>query len=523
MYPRFNSSSGFLNKTHLHTKRLSWSTIAPLCLLFAFAALSFPMMYPGFDIWVHLVSINSDGAIWSTPWHTPWREIFNWLAITNPFTQAKIIHSTQVLFTGGLLWLASRWILTLTFAGLNIKRHLINSASWLAVLIWILMHGTVSTAVNSNEPVWYAWLIWYSVNYQITLPMYVFATATFLFGCFGHKIDCEALPSWLYFSASALATIAIAILHAAELPYALYSLLIIGVLWFKWQWKWHYVAGLIFFLCLLAFGLTNSYRLPAGIEVFQQQGLSGFIHSIATSGQQLVQGMNRGNASWNYWYSLNLALALGIYCWMFFFAHGAKRGLNLRMVGFLIISVLPAAMLHWSWTAGILGMITYPALASRFSFSSFLFLALPVALLAIAANKPQLINTRRMSTITGVVIGTILLLSYQTEANKVSYRYAKSLLLSLSPERMSFGLTPSQEAWLNNVYSSLVSTPPSEPLCTDMHTAYYLYFVKNYDQVTLPDRVNWNIDPTKRSSEDSCPFPNDGGDISKLGLGSPPW
>ena len=519
MYRRFS----FSFSTHHHPEKLGWASIAPFFLLLAYAALSFPMMYPGFDIWVHIVSINSNGDVWQTPWHTFWRLFFNLFSVVNPFDQAKIIHTIQIISTGGLVWLGGRWILKLVFSNAYVNHNLLNFAAWIGVATWFLMHGTVSSAIYSDVSVWYSWLLWYSVNYQITLPMYVLATGAFLYGCFGQTVANTKLTRWPYFLISATSIYLIAIVHAGELPYVLFSLISIGLLWFRWRWRWYYLAGALVCIAVFTLGITYSYRLPTGIIILKEQGFSGLIETVATSGQLLVGGVNRGNSSWNYWYWVNLFLVFSVFISLFYIRSKTDKKLNMRAVGFIALSSLPAAMLHWKWTAGLLAMVTYPDLASRFSFSTFLFLSFPLALLAVSIYRPKSAREPFLGVSTCAFIVGVLLLSYYTETNKVSYKYAHSLALALSPERMSFGLTPAQTAWLNQTHAALIQTPPSEPICTDIFTAYYLYFIKGYDKVVLPNRVNWDIEPNRRASEASCTFPNDGGDIHKVNIEPIPW
>jgi len=86
---------------------------------------------------------------------------------------------------------------------------------------------------------------------------------------------------------------------------------------------------------------------------------------------------------------------------------------------------------------------------------------------------------------------------------------------------MRFGLTNEQQLWLDQVHESLLASPPETMVCTDMFTAYYLFFIKNYDQVVLPDRISRYVD--RRRQQPGCAFPQDGGDILKLGFGLIPW
>ena len=47
-------------------------------------------------------------------------------------------------------------------------------AAMFAAIIWLLMNGTASTARTGglNSHFIQSWLVWYSINYQISLPLY---------------------------------------------------------------------------------------------------------------------------------------------------------------------------------------------------------------------------------------------------------------------------------------------------------------------------------------------------------------
>jgi hypothetical protein len=161
-------------------------------------------------------------------------------------------------------------------------------------------------------------------------------------------------------------------------------------------------------------------------------------------------------------------------------------------------------------------------LAWRFTFSSLLFVGPSVALLVMAMVWPKLARWWVQTLLGAVLVLGVLLASRQTETNLVSYQYARGLALSLSPEHMRFGLQPQQSEWLDKVHQQLKATPPKDLVCTDMYTAYYLFFVKDYDQVVLPTRISRFIDKKRR--EGDCRFPRDGGDLVKgLGAGPVPW
>ena len=490
-------------------------------IVFSFA--SSPLMLPGLDIWIHLATIEFEGGRRDI-WHNLWGFLFNTAGVEGPFSQAQFIHSTQLLIMGGLIFTAARWLLLLVFAGQGIPRSATNLASWLAVLVWMLMHGTQSSPINSGVPMWFGWGQWYSVNYQIALPIYVFSVSAILFALFGHYLPAEQpFQRSTYWIAAILGTLAVASLHAAELPYLLFLVLLIGIIWFKWAWRWHYFWAILVLLFVLVLGLEFSYRMPTGLVELSKGGPLGLLEKINTNGQNMVNGGNRGNASWNYWYWAAVAMSLATLAVLWQRpGHRAARGQQMRLLMLILASAIPAAMLHFKWTAGILTMITYPGLAWRFTFSSLLFLGPSLALLTIATIYPQMNRVWIQAGLAGAMVLGLLLASRQTETNLVSYQYARGVALSLSPEHMRFGLQPDQSKWLDQVHQQLIANPSKELVCTDMYTAYYLFFVKNYDQVVLPRRISRFID--RNRTEGECRFPKDGGnEVNGLGLGPVPW
>ena len=484
------------------------SLLIPAFFLAAFALASHPFMYPGFDVWTHLALMSFEDDA-TTPWHILWKTIFEWAQVEGPFLRAKWVHSTQIILMGGLLFFAARWLLQLAMAGCVVRRSSLNLAAWLAVLVWVLMHGTQSTAVNADTPVWYGWLQWYSVNYQIALAFYVFGAAALLFAFFGSHVRPTGFVAWPYGLAAGLAFVGVAVLHAAELPYVLFAVLWMGLLWMRWAWRWYYLAGLVGIGLVSVLGLQFSYRLPTGLLVLIQDGPAALLTQIHAHGQRLVEGLNRGNASWNYWYWVTGYLSVLSAWWVWRQPASAQRGLRMRLILWVLLSALPAAMLHFKWTAGLLAMITYPELAWRFTFSSLLFIGPSLMLLLIAHHWHKTMQIGAMLGLAASLVLGVLMASHKTETHSVSYLYARGLINSMDSNHMRFGLSPTQAAWLDQVHSQLTKEPPTRLLCTDMFTSYYLFFVKGYEQVVLPWRIGRFID--SKRFEGKCKFPKDGG------------
>lgn len=478
------------------------------------------MMYPGFDVWIHLTAIEFNSRR-DAVWYDVLRFLFQTFNLTDPFEQARLIHVLQVTLSGILVFFAARWILRVADQQSIASSARLSWLAWFSVLIWLMMQGTVSAAINNPTPVWYAWMLWYSVNYQIALPMFIYAVGALLYGFAADKSLLWRQSRFPYFALAAVAIAGVAAFHAAEIPYVAFGILLIAILWFRWTWRWQYLAALVFLAFAVYIGLTFSHQLPEGVIALNQGGWPALLDAIQNRGIHMTElGYSRGNASWNYWYWVTTALAtvLLVTTWA---KKSFRQLLNWRVPAFALLSANMAAMIQFKNTAGLIAMITGLIIAWRFTFSSFLFLVPALAMLSISVAWPTLAKTRFQITLALGLIISVLLGSRLTETDLVSYRYARSLALSLSAEQMRFGLSTEQRQWLDAVHQKLIKAPPKQMICTDIFTAYYLFFFKDYDQVVLPDRISMFFD--SKRSQPKCSFPQDGGDIKSLNVRAVPW
>lgn len=473
-----------------------------LALVFA----SYPMMYPGFDVWIHMARM-AYGEAGVKVWYDVWREVFALLQIDNVFDRALLIHRVQVLLTLGMLGVSAYWVLLTVFRRTAVKRTTLMLQALCAVWIWLIMHGTVSTPVAGDRPFWQSWLLWYSVNYQIALPVYFLSAAALLLAWLG---DVSRQARYGLLVVSFVGAVFIAKVHAGELPYLIFSAFLVSLLAFKRQLVRPYLAvifgGVV--ATTAAIGLVG--RLPTGLQVFKEKGFEGFASAALGYGELMVAVLNRGGSSWNFYYFMGLAAAV-----LALVLARQNDQVQFRPLGFVLLSSIPAMAIHAPLTAGLLAMVTYPEIAWRFSFSSFLFVAVPVLCVMVGLRFPALLGTWRQLVLTAAVVCTTLVASYVAEPNNVAYRYTRSLLTTLSPEKVHFGLPSQSEAWLDQANQALKAEKDQGPVCADMFSAYYLYFVYQQKRMILPTNVEVHIGP--------CDFPRDGGDLKRLELTPLPW
>ncbi|XOF33462.1 MAG: hypothetical protein ACL93V_15910 [Candidatus Electrothrix sp. YB6] len=143
---------------------------------------SHPFLKIPFDIWCHLMLLRGlydEGKIflfWPgqhvgilTTWHYVWYVIFKLLHINDTLAWAKIIHVAQTILSLILVFFSSKIFLRLILP--KIKDFPLDYLAFLGVVSWFAGSGTYSVNVQQ------AWLMWYSVGYQITLPLYLFISA----------------------------------------------------------------------------------------------------------------------------------------------------------------------------------------------------------------------------------------------------------------------------------------------------------------------------------------------------------
>jgi hypothetical protein len=474
--------------------------------LVVFGVASHPMMYPGFDVWIHMARLEYGEPGWRI-WYDAWRNLFQAWSIAEVFDRAWLIHRVQVVLTMVMVGLSAYWVLLAAFKKTGLSRSVLVLQSLCAVVIWMAMHGTVSTPVNGDRPFFQSWILWYSVNYQISLPIFFLSAGALVLAWLG---DVGSRARWGLWATAAVGAVLIAWIHSGELPYLMLAAGWLALLTVEKRLKWLYLAVTLLG-ALLAWAAIHWGRLPQGLLVLQSGGLEGLLKAVNDNGALLVAWLNRGWASWNFLYFMGLAAALGA-AWL---TQRRVPGVNQRVIGFVLLSALPAAALHFKTSAGLLAMVTYPEIAWRFSFSSFLFLGVPILSLSFALYWPSWATQWRQLFISAGMVLAVLVASYLVEPNHVAYRYARSLLTSLSAERVHFGLPPQTETWLDRVDQALKNEKDQGPVCGDMFSAYYLYFVHQQQRMILPTNVEVHIGP--------CDFPRDGGDLKRLGLGPVPW
>lgn len=485
---------------------------------------SYPFMYPGYDVWWHMGAIDTahlKGELGSNKrfvWHAAWNQLFSSLPAMSFFERALAVHRAQFVLSACLIWLSSYWVLHAIFHRAKLSQGVLFLLALLGAFIWFSMHGTQSVAMfgGRESAAMMSWISWYSINYQIALPMSLLAVSSLLYAASMQLAPAQRLAM---FAVSGVATVITAMIHAAEVPYFLFGAMLIAGLYLRGK---NALWVSLFLLVIGSFGvflaLSYSYRTPELLRLLMQGDWWALLDRMDRHGQYLVeQGANRSITGWNALFTLSTcALLIGL-----FMARRLSHVVSIKPVWFVLLTGLMPLMLLFHWSAGLLAMVTYPNLAWRFTFGSFLFLGIPVAFGLLAIVLPSHRKAWGITALAVALVAGVFAHSRWLDRHQVIVQFLGSLVDSLDAGQMRFGLTAEEDAALDAMHTKLLSAPLNQPLCTDVFSAYYLFFLKDFRRVYLPGNVNRL--PTVEHPKHTCRFPRDGGDLVALGIEAPAW
>ena len=302
------------------------------------------LIYP-YDVYTHLQWIDIQNNAVSVPkvryvWHYVWANIFQFLHIetTQIFLRAYVIHFTQVLTIFLILFYFSRVIIRNLFIQLTPIES--NYLAYWATMIWFTIFATYS--VNQHQ----VWILWYSVNYQISLPLTLLITGLSISLALEHlslKIKIIYILLILLFS--------YVILRIHPMEY-IYFVMYIGVLFLifmdkfirLWRRKIFYSIPLtllfLFFLTqLISLMKSSSYQKLSILNYLSVEKLPELLSKIHTEGKLLVSHLNRASVSINELICLSLFLIV-VMCILILYRHYKEYPsyINIRIAIFLLIT-----------------------------------------------------------------------------------------------------------------------------------------------------------------------------------------
>ena len=404
------------------------------------------LIYP-YDVYTHLQWIDIQNNAVSVPkvryvWHYVWANIFHFLHIetTQIFLRAYVIHFTQVLTSFFILFYFSRVIIRNLF----IKSTPIESnylAYW-ATIIWFTVFATYS--VNQHQ----VWILWYSVNYQISLPFTLLITGLSVSLALEHlslKIKIIYILLILLFS--------YVILRIHPMEY-IYYLMYMGILFLifidkfigLWKKNRYYsipltLAAIFILTQLISFAKSSSYHKSSIVNYLSFEKLPELLSKIHTEGRLLVNHLNRASVSINELIYLSLFLIV-VMCILVLYRHYKKYPsyVNIRIAIFLLITSFFVLIPLSEFAGGLASIVTYTAVVHRFYYSALLFLVIPgfiFYILTLMKIKNLLLTNL---AIVLVLLGVFFYSKYISTTHNY-YKNSISIKNAFNKEKMKFNLS----------------------------------------------------------------------------------
>lgn len=492
----------------------------------AFIANSHPFMFPGYDVWWHLGNISSASQPGATGysgrfiWHRIWSRVFDARPDLGLWELALVIHRVQFLLSATLIWLTGYWVLRVVFVRAELARWELSLLALIGTVVWMLMLGTWSQAHagGGESRVALPWILWYSINYQIALPFCMLAVAALLYAV--SMPLSVARRGWMLVVCAVSVGIVMWV-HAAEVPYFALSVVCLMAVYLRGSRLWRFLPLLILLAAIVGYvALQFSYRMPESVRLVIGGDWNLLAERVGDLGARMVRWkLNRAVTGWNtlhYVSALLMLVALPL-------AWRLREWVSVRAMAFVLLTgLMPLALLS-EFSSGVLAMVTYLGIAWRFSFASLLFLGIPVFLGVLGLWLRQAGPWRQGGQVLAMILIVLGVYSHTRwfDPAQVTRTFATALYRSLDPQKMYFGLSASEQTALDAMHHQLVQSDPGRPLCIDVFSAYYLFFLKDYRNVYMP--ANIRRLPIAGQAPHACKFPREGGDLASLGLNRPDW
>lgn len=481
----------------------------------SFILSSYPMMRPGFDVWWHLGMVaepsSAKSSMFHGPrifWHYTWHTILELFGIFDVFSRALVIHRTQFMLSSVLLCGTAYFIIR-SAVGLSISRSMLFALSIYSGCIWFLMHGTRSVAHDRgvDSAVTQSWILWYSVNYQISLLFSLFASALTLY-LFSNP---QLRPSSVAAALGVVVSLAMVFLiHMAELVNYILLLALLCVLFIRGRRGLAILTALVLGVGIaVSLALTFSYRSPKFI-VETKGGVYSLLTSLLTEGSYLTEGGGtRIETGWTVLHAVSLvSLAVGLLIFSLTARDWTKTSVRYSAVLFVIFSAAIPLALYTNVGAGLFSFLTHRGIAWRFALSSLLFVGIPLGSTLVVLSR----NSQQKGAILAITaLSTFLLcMAFLIEAglkgkDGPNRLFAVSLVNSLDPHSVFFGISREQRQYLTDLATRLKRDYPNVIVCTDIFTSYYLFFIQGYKSVALP--VALTDVPGYMKAKPACRYP----------------
>lgn len=306
-------------------------------------------------------------------WHYAWAYLFNLLYIdsTQMFLRAKIIHVIQTYITLFTIYYFSKVVIRNIYK--TIDTLALKWLSFWSTLIWLTVYATFSQVYSQ------VWVMWYSVNYQITLPLfwYMLGLTLVLF------LEETSWRVKLFFTLQILLlTRFILQIHSMEFLYYLMHISIFSLIFidkiYSFLKKYFYLVIPVIATTLY---MTKNYQPESSpiLNYLSLEKLPELYNKIMESGLWLINGHNRAYAS------INELMYFIFYFSIFFLLYllwnkykQFETNINIRVLLFTLLGSLFVLIPLYQFSGGIFSMITRMNVVNRLYYSSTLFVLIPI-------------------------------------------------------------------------------------------------------------------------------------------------
>jgi len=412
---------------------------------------SHPFLKYPYDMFTHLQRIDAQSIADTVPqkrlfWHYLWGQFFNLIHIdrTDIFLRAKIIHYTQTILSFLFVFFASRIFFKTLFT--RVSTLTLHYLAYWSTIIWFVAYSNVSEFHH------HIWILWYSINYQITLPMTYLAAALSISLLFQNEMR----------RTKALKAVGVLFLlylvlrmHAMEF---LYYLMYMGVLFLLfidkillWIKRYLYVSipmllALVYLTQqLIAYISAHTYRKSPILKYLSFEKLPQLWEKIQANGASLVGFFNKEAYILNELVYLSvLAVSLFMFTALYRHMKHYHDPVRIRLVIFLCVSAWFFFIPVFKTSVGIASLLTYKSISYRFYYSSLLFMALPASVYYFLSLQKRYRLWRLNLALIVILFGTYLFSKYHLGERQNYYRNITSLQYAFNKEQMRFNLSDEQ-------------------------------------------------------------------------------
>ena len=359
-------------------------------------------------------------------WHYIWAKIFHFFHIDNTqvFFRAYIIHIVQVLISFFALFFLSRIIIKNLF--MRIEPFYVNYLAYWSTLIWFTIFSTSSVGFHQ------VWILWYSINYQISLPLVLFITGLTLSLIF----EKPSFKKKFFYSVFILFfSFLILKIHAMEYLYFLMYLSILALIFidriyiiFKKNIYYSIPMSIISIIAVIEFlSLIKqySYRLPPILKYMSFEKLPDLFSKISEHGEYIILHLNRASSVINELINLTIILFIPMFLILIYRRYkNIPSHINIRMFIFIFITSLFILIPVTEFTAGLASLVTYSKIIHRFYYSSLIFIAMPIIVFYILST----IGIKRLSILNILMLSMLLGTFIYSKHFSSTHNYYKNIL-----------------------------------------------------------------------------------------------